>query len=216
MALDIEKNIQDIDNPGIILLNLSSVLSKMKRHKAALKHVQLAIQEISKVEENGVIRRRIPGQLSTEAIAYHIMGMEFQHLRNYAVACDYYARAATTAERDLGIGHPLAQAFQNDYYDTKILLIRRIDQKQKREKDNQKRSLSELNLSPRSLSSRTQRSLSKSLKSSRIVKKKEKNKKKSIASRTNTLSVLPPLRRGGKQNLDVKIKALLFGQTILM
>lgn len=113
-----------VSNPCDIHLNICAILSQMGKHELALQHSMKALiliqdELVSKVgepeiegdeNESGFPQQRKPeDRMIVLCIAYHNIAVEQEFLKQYQASLNSYAKAAQSASKYLGEGHPMTQ-----------------------------------------------------------------------------------------------------------
>lgn len=115
-----------VSNPCDIHLNICAILSQMGKHELALQHSMKALiliqdELVSKMSsepdmegdenESGLPAqsRKPEDRMIVLCIAYHNIAVEQEFLKQYQASLNSYAKAAQSASKYLGEGHPMTQ-----------------------------------------------------------------------------------------------------------
>lgn len=110
LALRIElDHPEDYTNVAGTHLNLCAVCSMVGRHKPALRQAQRALQVLK------AHFQRSPNLVTTMAIAYHNIGVEFEYLRLRKPASEAYYDGWDFASKELGPSHPLTSSLKRSF-----------------------------------------------------------------------------------------------------
>ena len=110
LALRIElDHPEDYTNVAGTYLNLCAVCSMVGRHKQAMKQAQRALQVLK------AHFQRSPNLVTTMAIAYHNIGVEFEYLRLRKPASEAYYDGWDFASKELGPSHPLTSSLKRSF-----------------------------------------------------------------------------------------------------
>lgn len=100
---------EDYTNVAGTYLNLCAVCSMVGRHKQALRQAQRALQVLK------AHFQRSPNLVTTMAIAYHNIGVEFEYLRLRKPASEAYYDGWDFASKELGPSHPLTSSLKRSF-----------------------------------------------------------------------------------------------------
>ena len=100
---------EDYTNVAGTYLNLCAVFSMVNRHKQALRQAQRALQVLK------AHFQRSPNLVTTMAIAYHNIGVEFEYLRLRKPASEAYYDGWDFSSKELGPSHPLTSSLKRSF-----------------------------------------------------------------------------------------------------
>jgi tetratricopeptide (TPR) repeat protein len=119
-ALEFE-DLREIVNLAGIHLNICAIKSTLNKHEKAIRHAKLAIHLLT---ENFKATNNF---ITTLAIAYHNVGVEYEYLENFESSTLFYKKSIDLALDKLGPTHSLTKSLQKSFTSSYENMKEKID-----------------------------------------------------------------------------------------